>query len=167
MQDARQGSLYVRNIIFGIEDSLAATVGLLSGIAAEQVPHETILLTGFVYIFVEAFSMGIGSFLSEESAQEYEKKRTMTSKRAALGGLVMFLSCIVGGLVPILPYLLLPPEYTLAGSITLSLIALSILGLVHARVSKRRAWPRVVRMVALGGTAILVGVAVGKLFGIA
>ena len=162
---ATRNSLYIRNIIFGIEDSLAATVGLLSGIAAEHVPYETILLTGFVYIFVEAFSMGIGSFLSEESAQEYEGKRRMTSMRAASGGVVMFVSCVLAGFVPIIPYLVLPFEYALPGSIGLSLLVLSLLGYVHARLSKRAAWPRVLRMVLLGGTAILVGVLVGKLVG--
>lgn len=163
---AVRSSLYIRNIIFGIEDSLAATVGLLSGIAAEQIPHETILLTGFVYIFVEAFSMGIGSFLSEESAQEYEGKRTMTSLRAASGGFVMFVSCVIAGFVPILPYLALPYAYAMPGSIVLSLFVLSLLGYVHARLSQKAAGPRVLRMVLLGGTAILVGIVVGKVVGV-
>lgn len=164
---AARSSLYIRNIIFGIEDSLAATVGLLSGIAAEHVPYQTILLTGFVYIFVEAFSMGIGSFLSEESAQEYEGKRTVTSMRSALGGLVMFISCVLAGLVPILPYLVLPFAYAMPGSIVLSLLVLSLLGFAQARFSNRAAWPRILRMVLLGGTAILVGILVGKIFGVA
>lgn len=165
MEVAKRGGLYIRNIIFGIEDSLAATVGLLSGIAAEQVPHETILLTGFVYIFVEAFSMGIGSFLSEESAQDYETERTVTSTRAALGGLVMFVSCIAGGFIPILPYLFLAPVYALPSSVVLSLLVLSILGLVQARLARRSVMPRILRMVLLGGVAILVGLVVGKVFG--
>ena len=157
----------MRNIIFGIEDSLAATVGLLSGIAAEHVPYQTILLTGFVYIFVEAFSMGIGSFLSEESAQEYEEKRTVTSMRAASGGVVMFISCVVAGFIPILPYLVLPFEYAMPGSIVLSLLVLALLGYAQARLSKKPIWPRVLRIVLLGGTAILVGIVVGKIFGVA
>lgn len=164
---ATRSSLYMRNIIFGIEDSLAATVGLLSGIAAEHVPYQTILLTGFVYIFVEAFSMGIGSFLSEESAQEYEEKRTVTSMRAASGGVVMFISCVVAGFIPILPYLVLPFEYAMPGSIVLSLLVLALLGYAQARLSKKPIWPRVLRIVLLGGTAILVGIVVGKIFGVA
>lgn len=164
---ATRSSLYMRNIIFGIEDSLAATVGLLSGIAAEHVPYQTILLTGFVYIFVEAFSMGIGSFLSEESAQEYEEKRTVTSMRAASGGVVMFISCVVAGFIPILPYLVLPFAYAMPGSIVLSLLVLALLGYAQARLSKKPIWPRVLRIVLLGGTAILVGIVVGKIFGVA
>ncbi|HEX5774936.1 MAG TPA: VIT1/CCC1 transporter family protein [Candidatus Paceibacterota bacterium] len=164
MTRLRRSALYVRNVIFGVEDSLAATVGLLSGIAAEQVPHQTLLLTGFVYIFVEAFSMGVGSFLSEESAQEYEG-RSMTSLRAAFGGVAMFVSCILAGLVPILPYLVLDGEAALAGSITLSLGVLAVLGLAQGRISRRPVLPRILRMVILGGAAVLIGVVVGKVFG--
>ncbi|MEK7511010.1 MAG: VIT1/CCC1 transporter family protein [Patescibacteria group bacterium] len=160
-----RSSLYIRNVIFGIEDSLAATVGLLSGIAAESVPHETILLTGFVYVFVEAFSMGIGSFLSEESVQDNQGKRTVASVDAALGGLAMFVSCVVAGFVPVLPYLLLPSSAALPASIVVSLLVLSLVGYVHGRLVGKSVLPRMMRMVLLGGTAILVGVVVGKIFG--
>ena len=61
---------YFRNFIFGVEDSLVSTVGLLSGIAIADVPGHTIFLTGVVLIFVEAFSMAAGTFLSEYSAEE-------------------------------------------------------------------------------------------------
>ena len=59
--------MFLRNTVFGVEDSLVSTVGLLSGIAATgSVSKSFILLTGIVYISVEAFSMAVGSFLSEE-----------------------------------------------------------------------------------------------------
>ena len=54
---------YLRAFVFGVEDSLASTVGLLSGIAIAGAGRETILMTGIVLIFVEAFSMAIGDFL--------------------------------------------------------------------------------------------------------
>jgi len=60
-----------RNFIFGVEDSLVSTVGLLSGIAAADTSRFTIITTGIVLIFVEAFSMGIGSFLSEETSEQF------------------------------------------------------------------------------------------------
>ena len=49
-------ALYIRNFVFGVEDSLASTVGLLSGIATAGVNASTIVVTGAVLIFVEAFS---------------------------------------------------------------------------------------------------------------
>src|SRR3989338_4103836 len=46
--------VYIRNLIFGVEDSLVSTVDLLSGVAAAGVPRSVIFLTGVVLIFVEA-----------------------------------------------------------------------------------------------------------------
>ncbi len=61
---------YLRNFIFGVEDSLVSTVGLLAGVAAAEISAQAILTTGLVLIVVEGFSMGIGSFLTEETTEE-------------------------------------------------------------------------------------------------
>lgn len=167
MKRPNGSSIYVRNVIFGIEDSMAATVGLLAGLAAEAIPLSTLFLTGFVYIFVEAFSMGIGSFLSEESAEEYDGKDTKKDNKIAFAAVAMFVSCIIGGFVPFIPYFFLVGTAAIYGSIISSLVALGVLGYVHARVSKRKAWPRILRMMLLGGTAVLVGVVVGQVVGAA
>ncbi len=63
--------VYLRNFVFGVEDSLVSTVGLLSGVAAAGVETKTIVLTGVVLIIVEALSMAVGSYLSEYSVEEY------------------------------------------------------------------------------------------------
>ena len=60
-------SMIVRNFTFGVEDSLVSTVGLLAGIAFAGVNAGTVVLTGAVLIFVEGFSMAVGSLLSEQS----------------------------------------------------------------------------------------------------
>ena len=54
---------YFSSFIFGVEDSLVSTVGLLSGVAVAGVTRTDIFITGIILIFVEAFSMGVGNFL--------------------------------------------------------------------------------------------------------
>jgi len=157
----KRDPLYLRNVIFGIEDSLVSTVGLLAGIASEAIPYKTILLTGSVYIVVEAFSMAVGSFLSEESAEEYVSGAEALGGRAAAGAIVMFLSFVIAGFIPIVPYLFLSGSAGLYGSIVLSLIALFILGIANGRISKIKPIRRAIRMVVMGGCAIIVGVLVG------
>ena len=84
--------LYLRNIIFGISDSLVSTVGLLAGIdVSGTTTRQVILLTGIVYAFVEAFSMAVGSFLSEESVEEYEVKGEVAQNKAFVAGTAMFI----------------------------------------------------------------------------
>ena len=172
-------SIYIRNIVFGVEDSLVSTVGLLSGIDIGHVPNSTILFTGIVFIAVEAFSMAVGSFLSEESVQEYEEKdngrgegsapassidnvRTLsiTAKRhmvPAVGAVIMFGSFVIAGFVPLVPYLFTSGSFPLTVSIIISLIALGVLGYASARVTKVSPWKRTFRMIVLGGSAIIIG----------
>lgn len=152
--------IHVRNLIFGVEDSLVSTVGLLSGIAVAGVPQHTLVLTGFILIFVEAFSMGIGSFLSEATAAEADHKPI---KGPEEGGFIMFVSYVVAGLVPLLPYVFIYSKSTMWISIAASMAALLVLGIVAGQLLNisvgRNAW----RTFLLGGLAIVVGTLVGRI----
>ena len=154
--------VYVRNIIFGVADSLVSTVGLLSGIAVSGTSHSTIVLTGIVYAFVESLSMAVGSFLSEETAEEFASKAENTSSTPVLASIVMFLSFLISSFIPIFPYLVFGTSSALGFSIGFSLITLFVVGLVMAHISRVRLARHAVKMVILGGAAILVGVVVGK-----
>ncbi len=152
---------YVRNFIFGVEDSLVSTAGLLSGVAAAGLPRQEVFLTGMVLIFVEAFSMGVGSYLSEESAEEYTgTKKSLSVKSAA----IMFVSYFAAGFVPLSPYLLFEVESAFVVSIIFSLAALFVLGFVSSMIfHDRRTWKHAIRMFVIGGMAILVGIIVGQI----
>src|SRR3990167_3716167 len=131
---ARYPIVYFRNFIFGVEDSLVSTVGLLSGIATGGVGREGILLTGVVLILVEAFSMAVGSFLTESSVEEYSHIEDRKS-RPFWGGIVMFVSYLVAGFIPLTPHIFLRGTTAIYTSIIASLIALFILGLISGSLS--------------------------------
>jgi len=154
---------YLRSFIFGVEDSLVSTVGLLSGIAIAGLSSREIFITGVVLIFVEAISMAAGNFLSEASVEEYETRRTKTSRKTYVAGLIMFLSYFASGFIPLAPYLFLPSSVAFATSIILSLGALLLLGYISTGISHTRRLPGMVRMGLVGGLAIVVGVLVGGL----
>jgi VIT1/CCC1 family predicted Fe2+/Mn2+ transporter len=159
-------SLYVRNIIFGVEDSLVSTVGLLAGIAIGDITAAKIFMIGIVYLFVEGFSMAAGSYLSEHSAQEYETGKRTKSNEPLYGAIVMFLAFLIAGFIPLLPYLFLSLSAGIIASIIFSLIFLAILGFTQAKFSKVTVWPSIIRMVVIGGIAIILGVVIGKVLGV-
>ena len=158
----KQTELYLRNIIFGISDSLVSTVGLLAGIDVAGTSRQVILLTGIVYAFVEAFSMAVGSFLSEQSAEEYEVKGEVTGAGPFTAGVVMFISFILASFIPIVPYLVFGLAAALWCSIGFSLVALLIVGMISARIVKVDMMSHALKMMLLGGAAIVIGVVVGK-----
>lgn len=153
---------YLRNFVFGTEDSLVSTVGLLSGIAIAGMETKAILVTGAVLIFVEAFSMAVGSFLSEYSAEEYLHKDGASSRRSLADGAIMFFSYFIAGAIPLFPYILWSPKSAIFISIFVSLLALFALGAVSARVSGVSIFKSGLRMFVIGGIAIAVGVLVGQ-----
>jgi VIT1/CCC1 family predicted Fe2+/Mn2+ transporter len=155
---------YLRNFIFGVEDSLVSTVGLLAGVAAADLSGRAILITGLVLIVVEGFSMGVGSFLTEETTEEMAGDPVQTGE-AIKGGLTMLISYCLAGLLPLAPYTLFSGDLAVTISVALSLFGLFFLGYGTARAYHRpRPWHRAFKMLLLGGLAVLVGMLIGKLF---
>jgi len=158
--------LYIRNFIFGVEDSLVSTVGLLSGIAAAGQSHSAIFTTGVVLIFVEAFSMGVGSYLSETFAQDFSEIKNHTKFkgccRSIIGALIMLFSYLAAGFIPLSPYLIFETQTGLIISVSFSLISLFLLGSVSAKAFEINPLKHGLRMFLIGGTAILLGIVVGK-----
>lgn len=101
-------SMIVRNFTFGVEDSLVSTVGLLAGIGVAGIGKSQIIITGLVLIFVEGFSMAVGSLLSEQSVQEYEVHKEVGFSKSISAAVVMFFSYVLAGLIPLAPFFILP-----------------------------------------------------------
>lgn len=158
-----QGAKYVRNFTFGVEDSLVSTVGLLSGVASAGMSKENILISGTVLIFVEAFSMGIGSLLSEQSADEYEQKKAVSYLKNSKAATLMFVSYFLSGFIPLAPYVFLPTSTAFFTSIILSLIALFALGAGSGKAFGTGIMRSGLKMFLIGGLAIALGVIVGQI----
>lgn len=153
----------MRNIVFGVEDGLVSTVGLLSGIAAAGISKSNILTTGIVLVLVEGFAMAVGSLLSEHSTEEYEAAGNVPFGHAFAAGLVMFASYLISGMVPLVPYALFSPAIALPISISASLIAILGLGAISGRLFGVSPVRKAIEMLLLGGLAIGLGLLTGRL----
>lgn len=157
-------TIYIRNLVFGVEDGIVSTVGLLSGIAIAGVPGPTIFLTGTVLVFVEAFSMAAGSFLSEESVEEAEARGIVKSGKSLEAGVVMFCSYFLAGFIPLAPYIIyeeVGQAFTI--SIMAAVAALLVLGVWSGRRTHAGMLRSAIRVAFVGGAAIIVGAIVGSL----
>ena len=61
---------YLRSIVFGFQDALVSTTGIVVGISAGIDNKQFIILSALVTISVEALSMGAGQYLSEKTVHE-------------------------------------------------------------------------------------------------
>lgn len=153
----------IRSFTFGVEDSLVSTAGLISGIAVAGISKSTILLTGIVLIFVEAFSMAVGTLLSDNSAREFEKHSDVSFKNSAISSLIMFFSYLLSGFIVLFPYIYFERNLAIVLSIVFSAATLFILGLINAYFSRTSFLKKGLIMVSMGGLAILIGVMVSNL----
>lgn len=144
-------------MIFGAEDSLVSTVGVLFGVASTSFNDGFILVTGFLVITVEALSMGAGAFLSEKSAQEFSEEPE-TGESTIVDGIVMFAAYFLAGFIPLLPYIVIPGANAKYFSILFSVVALFFLGFIPQR-SLRSG----IRMMVVAGLAILAGFLIGSM----
>lgn len=70
----------VREVVFGMEDGMVSTLGAVTGIAIGSQDHYMVVLSGVIIIAVESISMGIGSYLSNQSEYEVNQQRIEEEK---------------------------------------------------------------------------------------
>lgn len=148
-----------RNFVFGAEDSLVSTLGILFGIAsAGEFSRHQIFLAGIIAVVVEATSMGAGSFLSESSAMELDGR---TRHNPITDGIIMFCSYFLSGFIPLTPYLLLDIDPAKYVSIGATLSALFVLGYLPAKNTKSG-----LKMTMVAGAAASIGFLVAHIFSV-
>ncbi len=152
---------YLRSIVFGFQDALVSTTGVIAGVAAGTSDKQLVLLAGMVTITVEALSMGAGQYMSEKSVHQMDTTGKHTDNLYVGGGL-MTLSYFLGGLVPLVPILLFPISFSATVSVIAALLGLIVLGYLKAKLVKVNPWKSAMEMLLLGGTTTAIGLLVGR-----
>lgn len=155
---------YVQSGIFGINDALVSTTGVIVGVSAGTGNKEVIILAGVVTILVEAISMGSGQYISLKSAREFERSGGL--RVPIISGVIMFFGYVLGGLVPLIPIILMPVEQSRWAAIAGALVGLAVLGVAKARLVKASPLTSALEVVIIGGIATAIGLIVGTMFGV-
>ncbi len=182
----------VREVVFGLEDSLVSTLGAVSGVAVGSGDVKAVILAGLVLVFVEAISMAAGSYLSTKSSLEFaaltknqsalksflkrkglsvrdvakvlglvEDEETQTDNPVS-AGLIMGFFYILGGLLVLFPYLLLPLNVALPTAVVFTVAALFLLGVWKANVSGTSRVRSGMEMLFVSVIAAAVGILIGR-----
>lgn len=186
----------IREFVFGIQDGLISTVGLLAGVQSATENRAVVIITGLTSIFAGAISMAAGSYLSSSAEKEiFDKElreaeelaekepylaaegllnalseeglrreqsyrivkvlaeeqgvflRTFQEKvfglgsadinRPAQAAVVMGLSFVMGGMTPLIPYLILDSLKALPVSISLAAVTLFFVGVFKGHLAAK------------------------------
>lgn len=156
----------VRPLVFGVEDSLISTLGVVTGMASGTESQATILLAGFVLISVEALSMAAGEMISCRA--ELEVDNLFDSPQPIVNAFVMGISYIVAGVIPLFPYALLSPKAALPVSLFAASVAIFSLGVWKESLIYRRHRSPIfggIELFLISATVAAIGFFIGRLFG--
>jgi VIT1/CCC1 family predicted Fe2+/Mn2+ transporter len=67
------GGVQIREIVFGVEDGLVATLGLVTGVAAAHSDHLHVVVAGVAAAVANVVSMGVGSYISTRAQVDYQR----------------------------------------------------------------------------------------------
>ena len=153
----------IRPIIFGIEDSLVSTLGVVVGIAASGAARRDVLVAGIILVVVEALSMGSGEYISSKSD---EQVRTGANDHLPIqNGFVMWVSYMAAGGVPLFPFIFFPNSTAIPVAITVSALVIFSVGAWKARISLRKTGPlrSGLEMLSISVGAALIGFLLGQI----
>jgi len=74
----------IREGIFGLNDGLVATIGLVSGEALSHQNHASIVIAGLSAVGAAMVSMAVGSYLATGSENDFMKKEVADQEKAIL-----------------------------------------------------------------------------------
>ncbi|HLC67472.1 MAG TPA: VIT1/CCC1 transporter family protein, partial [archaeon] len=81
--------------------------------------------------------------------------------------LIVGFSALIGSVVPLIPFFLLPVETAIIGAITASIIILFVMGYIKGKLTTGKTLKSGVELAVIGMAAALAGYAIGAVLGVA
>lgn len=154
----------VREIIFGLEDSLVSTSGVVVGIAAGTENRYLVILSAFVVIVVESLSMAAGTYLSNKSEMEVSRVSTsIISRKPLIDSLYMGVFYLLGGLISTTPFFFFSVNSAIFYVIGLSVLVLFLIGYIKGYMAGTNKWKSGLEMSLISLSAATLGFLIGKL----
>jgi VIT1/CCC1 family predicted Fe2+/Mn2+ transporter len=159
----------VREVLMGAQDNLTNVLAVVLGVTIGAGRADLVALAGTAAAVAESISMGGVLYTSTRAERDLDSRdhpgtgAEPANPRLGPAGaaLVCGLAALAGGLLPLIPFLLLPIGTALVASIGVSITALFGLGSATATVTRRTWWQDGLRLVAIAGTAALAAALIG------
>ncbi|CAI0412317.1 unnamed protein product [Linum tenue] len=144
----------IRDIIIGVSDGLTVPFALAAGLSGANAPSSIVLTAGLAEVAAGAISMGLGGF--ELGLEKPDPRRAVQS------ALTIAIAYIIGGLVPLVPYMFIArAQDAVIASVIVTLIALLLFGFAKGHFTGSRPFISALQ------TALIGAIASAAAFGIA
>lgn len=151
---------YLRSLMFGLQDGIVSTTGVVVGISTGIENKAVIVLAALVAVSVEATSMAAGQYMSEKAAHQLDKTGSKTDS-LIVGALIMFVAYMVGGMFSIIPTLIFNQPAARYIAIASSFFGLFLIGYLKGYLVDHKPIRSAVELFIIGGIATSIGLIVG------
>ena len=159
-------SNYVKDIFYGANDGIVTTFAIITGAVGASLSSDVILILGFASLTADAFSMGSSNYLGTRSQRAVEESNGETSESSLYTPAILtFVSFIVAGSLPLLPYILFDNSGFLTAAITTGITLFIIGSLLGHFVLHRKWYAWGFQMLLVGGTASVIAFFIGRIVG--
>ncbi|HEX8272377.1 MAG TPA: VIT1/CCC1 transporter family protein [Longimicrobiaceae bacterium] len=154
---------YLRDLVYGANDGIITTFAVVTGVAGAALEPRTAIILGVANLLADGFSMGASSFLSirSEEAVRATRGEEMQEPFPARHGAATLGAFVLAGSVPLVPYVLAPPELRLRVAVAMTLVTLFVVGALRSLVTSLRWWRAGLEMLLVGTAAAAVSYGVG------
>ncbi len=160
---------FLKASVYGANDGIITTFAVVAGVAGAQLSPNIVLILGIANMVADGLSMAVGDFLGERSEHRLREHQTGAKIPEGLWktGAITFVSFVVAGSMPLLPYL-----FQLAGlqvlatqqfplSIVSTASTLFFVGSLRTIATKGTWWKNGLEMLSIGAIAATVAYALG------
>lgn len=151
---------YLRSALFGLQDGVVSTTGVVVGLSFGIESKAIIVLAAFVAVSVEASSMAAGQYSSEKAVHQLDKTGKHKDN-VVWGALIMFFAYLFAGMVPITPIVFFDQPFARIAAVVASFAALFVIGYVKGKLVDHSPLRSAVELFVIGSVATLIGIAVG------
>ena len=153
---------YLRSLMFGLQDGIVSTTGVVVGISTGISDKAIIVLAALVAVTVEASSMAAGQYSSEKAVHQMDKSGKHNDN-LYIGALIMFVAYLLGGSFSIVPILVFDQPIARVFAIVSAFVGLFIIGYIKGYLVEHRPLRSAIELFIIGSIATTVGVIVGYL----
>ena len=156
----------LREVLMGAQDNLTNVLAVVLGVAIGAGRADLVALAGLAAGTAESISMAgvlYTSTRAERDLAQASEGRVVGRLEPWQAGAVTFGAALVGGLIPLLPFIVLSLGPALITSLAISIGALFALGAWTASVTGRRWRDEGTRLVLIAGAAAVAAAMIGTL----
>lgn len=153
---------YLRSLMFGLQDGIVSTTGVVVGISTGVSDKAIIVLAALVAVTVEASSMATGQYSSEKAVHQMDKNGKHTDN-LYIGALIMFVTYLMGGSFSIIPILAFDQPVARTIAIVSAFLGLFIVGYIKGYLVEHRPLRSAIELFIIGSITTTIGIIVGYL----